>query len=333
MKLVRLAVIQLASSADDWHGSTYNLDGVPVQVLRAQQRDKDYFLLLAAYVPLEGEPEINTDGYILVPEPQRKQAEAAIEAFANLVAVSTRSSRRITSPVPYLALIPEDHEAHERLNRTKGLLLSTGGVAFSPFHISDNDCLQHLTDRSDGVALLAEALTQDHAVGHARELYRFFERAFACNEKELGKSLKEFLKGTAHNFSATEINRWIKFRGRTIHADRSDEFFLERDFRLISQRMEEAAYDILFNKEEWRSRTATRRIAFPIPIGTSSYNCRDMFKRPSAEEPITYQFLDAFSSYVINLEMGLKNLPTDWYHESSDRWELRTETAMHRQAI
>jgi hypothetical protein len=104
MKLVRLALIQLASSANDWHGSTYKIDGVPVQVLQAQQREKDHFLLLAAYVPLEGEPEINTDGYILVPELQRKQAEAAIEAFANLLAVSTRSSRRITSPVPYLVV-------------------------------------------------------------------------------------------------------------------------------------------------------------------------------------------------------------------------------------
>jgi hypothetical protein len=275
-------------------------------------------------------------GYILVPDLQRKQAEAAIEAFANLLAVSTRSSRRITSPVPYLALIPEDREVHERLNRTKGLLLPTGGFASSPFNISDDDCLQHLADRLDGVALLAEALTQDHAVGRARELYRFFERAFACNEKYLGKFLKEFLRGTPHNFSDTEINRWIKSRGRTIHADRSDEFFLERDCRLISQRMEEAAFDILFNKEEWRSRTAARRIAFPIPIGTTSYNCRDMFKRPSAEVPIAYQFLDAFSSYVINLEMnlqmGLKNLPTDWYHKSSNRWEPRTGTATHEPA-
>jgi hypothetical protein len=297
-------------------------------------------------------------GYILVPDLQRKQAEAAIEAFANLLAVSTRSSRRITSPVPYLALIPEDREVHERLNRTKGLLLPTGGFASSPFNISDDDCLQHLADRLDGVALLAAALTQDHAVGRARELYRFFERAFACNEKYLGKFLKEFLRGTPHNFacnekylgkflkeflrgtphnfSDTEINRWIKSRGRTIHADRSDEFFLERDCRLISQRMEEAAFDILFNKEEWRSRTAARRIAFPIPIGATSYNCRDMFKRPSAEVPIAYQFLDAFSSYVINLEMnlqmGLKNLPTDWYHKSSNRWEPRTGTATYEPA-
>ena len=323
MRLVRLAVVQLASSADDWHGSTYNIDGVSIQVLHAEQRDKDHFLLLCAHVPLQGGPEINADGYILVPQPQRKQAEAAIETFANLLAVSTRSSRRITSPMPYLALIPEDREIHDRLNCTKGLLLPSGGISFPPFHVSDDDCVRHLSDRSDGVALLAEALTQDHSVGRARELYRLFERAFACNEKYLGKLLKEFFKGTAHNFSASEINRWTKLRGRTIHADRSEEFFLERDFRLISQRMEEAPYDILLNKEEWRSRSATRRTAFPIPIGTTSQNCRDMFKLASAEAPIVFQFLDAFSSYFIHLEMSLKDLPADWYHKSSNRAEIQ----------
>ena len=168
------------------------------------------------------------------------------------------------------------------------------------------------------MALLAEVLTQDHAAGRFRELYRFFERAFACTETHLGKSLKEFLKGTAHHFSAAEINRWIKLRGRTIHADRSEAFFLERDFRLISQRMEEAAYDILFNKEAWRSRSATRRMAFPIPIGTTSDACRNMFKLASAEVPIAFRFLDAFSSYFIHLEMGLTDLPADWYHRSSN---------------
>lgn len=199
MKLIRLAVVQLAASAEDWRGSTYNIDGVPVQVLCVQQRDKNYFLLLGASVPLQGEPEINTDGYILVPEPQRKQAEVAIETFSNLLAVSMRSSRRIFSPTPYVALNLEDREVYDRLNRTKGLLLSTEdrGIIFTPFHVSDDECVKHLSGRSDGIALLAEALTQDHAVGRARELYRFFERAFACTDTYLGKLLKAFLRGMA----------------------------------------------------------------------------------------------------------------------------------------
>ena len=154
MKLIRLAVIQLASAAEDWHGSSYDIDGVRVQVLRAQQRDHDHFLLIGAIVPMQRDPEINTDGYIFVPEPERAQGEVAIEAFANLLAVSTRSSRRIFSPIPYVAFIPEDREVHDRFNRTKGIFLPTRGrgMTFSPFHVSDDACLRHLSDRSDGVA-------------------------------------------------------------------------------------------------------------------------------------------------------------------------------------
>jgi len=139
MQLVRLAVVQLASAAEDWHHGSYDFDGVRVEVLRAQQRDHDHFLLLGAIIPLQRAPEINTNGYILVPEPERVQGEAAIEAFANLLAVSTRSSRRIFSPIPYVAFIPEDREVHDRFNHTKGILLPTGGTTFSPFHVSDDD--------------------------------------------------------------------------------------------------------------------------------------------------------------------------------------------------
>jgi hypothetical protein len=319
MKLVRLAVVQLTSFTDDWRDSSYNIDGVHIQVLSVQQQDHSYFVLLGTIVPLQQDPDINTDGYILVPEPERKQGEAAIEAFTNLLAVSTRSSRRIFSPTPYVALIPEAREVHDRLNRKKGLLLSIDGrgIVFAPFHVPREDCLTHLFDRSEGITLLAEALTQDHAVGRAREFYRFFERAFACTDTYLSRLLKAFLNGTGHNFSATEINHWMTVRGRTIHADRSEEFFLERDFRRISQRMEEAAYDILFNKEEWRSSSATRRQAFSIPIGTMSPDCRDIFKRPSVEAPLRVELLDAFGSYPLNLGIPLQGLPTDWYYKSS----------------
>jgi hypothetical protein len=137
MKLVRLAVVQLASLAADWGDSAYNTDGVHIQILGEQQRDHGYFVLLSSIVPLQRDPEINTDGYILIPEPERKQGEAAIEAFANLLAVSMRSSRQIFSPTPYVALIPEDHEAHDRLSRTKGILLSVDGrsIVSVPFHV------------------------------------------------------------------------------------------------------------------------------------------------------------------------------------------------------
>ncbi len=68
-------------------------------------------------------------------------------------------------------------------------------------HVISQDALQ---DRLDGVALLADSLSEDSAIARARELFRLFERAFRAGPSGCVDPLTSFLQ------SATTARR-LKF--------------------------------------------------------------------------------------------------------------------------
>src|SRR3954463_13426885 len=108
-------------------------------------------------------------------------AEAAIEAAASYISVFSGSSCRIWSPRLPVAFHSSSAHHLERLRRAKGL---ADGAVFMPgdtFAVSiDPGLISSLSDREDGVALLAGALATSDLAGTYRELLRVFERAFAC---------------------------------------------------------------------------------------------------------------------------------------------------------
>src|SRR6185436_4298514 len=87
----------------------------------------------------------------------------------------------------------------------------------------DDVTLSVLQDRLDGVQLLAEALSHDHATGRFHDLLRFFERSFAQRSGLLVKPLGQFLQGADQNYTTREIQHWIE-RGPLTHADRRPDF-------------------------------------------------------------------------------------------------------------
>jgi hypothetical protein len=321
MRLLRLAVLELSEDLPEFRKWTFSVDGVEVGTLLSWEREGRVNLLIAAQADLEELPEINVDGYLVAPDDLREKVEESIEVASNFVGVAARCLRRISSPVPYLAFVASDDSERAYLDTARGLLLPDQLISMPSYRVPIEDALKYLSNRPDGAALLAEALAQDHAVGRFREFQRFFERAFACDAKKLAKQLASFLAGSSGGFTDSEIKGWIvTMRGRTIHADKGEEFFLERDVRAVVHRMEEAAYDVLFNKAKWRCDSAERRKALQPPTGTTSA-AGGIFIVKGTKPALGAQFLDAFGSYPLNLNVCLSSeLTENWYCKSSS-WQ------------
>jgi hypothetical protein len=264
-----------------------------------------------------------------VPEDPLKLTEALIETSANLVAISERCKRSIQSPMPSVAFLPEDQEAREWLDSTNGVLRNrSGGVVSTGGPSIDIDTtLQLSSDRPDGVALLAEALAHEHPTGMFHEIMRLFERAFRLGPYKLVQPLAEFLAGADNmNYTSSEVERWIiELRHPATHADRRPNFVLESDVSPVIPRMIQAAYDVLFNKEVWRTPSTQRRDLWHPTSGTSgtsgeSFNVYLIQGNPMRLE---LQRFDEVGSYPVNLEEGLRMpLPPElwakWPSESDD---------------
>jgi hypothetical protein len=227
-------------------------------------------LFVCADVPLSELPKAGEDGLVEVPDGPRRRTEKAIDAAANLVSVATGHARSITSRSLPVAFYPESDEDRDFLHAQAGIRGIDRGVAFGRMSVSaTTDELKALRDREDGIALLAEALSQDHVSGRYRELLRAFEHGFAESDSNLIFMLAEFLAGRPRlgYTTKTEVKQWIKGRcGRAIHADRSAPL-VGADLGDVVDRMLLAAYEVLFNKERWHSYESTRREVWTPSIG------------------------------------------------------------------
>ncbi len=191
-----------------------------------------------------------------------RRSENAIERFADLAAVATFSTRRITSAVPAAGFSGVTAADREWLNGCSGLSQPAQHLRLVPaaFAITDPVLLE-LNDRKDGVELLTEALANTHETGRFREFTRFFERAFRAQPAELVSPLADFLGHYDRlQYTHDEVEKWHQLRNQATHADRSGRrYVLARDVRPVLMRIELAAYDVLFNKLTWNQPDAARR--------------------------------------------------------------------------
>jgi len=218
--------------------------------------------LVVAEFDIDRPLDRDSAGLIVVPRELLRAAEAAIERVANLVAVAGCRKRSIGSPQAVsLVLLPQNENEVSWLRESsgfeKGNQLILAVRRYYQFKL-DDVTLSVLQDRLDGVQLLAEALSHDHATGRFHDLLRFFERSFAQRSGLLVKPLGQFLQGADQNYTTREIQHWIE-RGPLTHADRRPDFLIESDVRPLIDRMEFGAYDILLHKDSWRSPSPTRR--------------------------------------------------------------------------
>lgn len=321
MNLVRLAQLKLSEiSSEDWEWRA-ETDGVVLHTQRLSEPQAPVSLLVVAEVPLASLPPRSEAGQLVIEEEALRRCERAIEEFANLAAVATQSSRALSSPIPEVAFSAVTDEERSWLDQSAGIHrpgYSRGALRWQ-IELGGRN-IEFLSDRSDGVALLAEALSDDHPTGRFRELLRVFERGFKLSPYRLIDPVTEFLSHfDALRFDKEEVKHWLKdLRDTATHADRREDYVLARDLSLVLPRVELAAYDVLFNKANWRCADSERRDAW-TPEG-GALRDGSVVLRSDARAPYVVQFLDGFGAFPLALETRLGDAPPEgWWLEQGSR--------------
>ncbi len=178
------------------------------------------------------------------------------------------------------------------------------GCQATPWPISaPGDGALRVGSRFDGVALLAEALSDAHPTGRFRELLRVFERAFTLGPHASIDPLAQFLTYFSRlEYSSDEVAYWMDdLRHKATHADRREDFVLARDIGPALARVEFAAYDVLLNKRYWRTKDSERRHEWQPRAGVLRDGKSVVIRQHAADFSQYTTLLDGFGSYPKNL--------------------------------
>jgi hypothetical protein len=332
VKFLRLAQIELSRpNSRPWRYQT-GIDGVTLRVQRRDEEDASRLrLFVCAEVPLESRPNLEDDGKIDVDEDIVRRSEQAIELFADLAAVATFSTRVITSPVPAAGFSDVSPADRQWLATCSGFLQSTQRIPFIPTMVSITDpAFSALDDRRSGVALLAEALANTHTTGRFREIARFFEEAFAAEPGKLVDPLSDFLSYYDRlQYTLDEIETWRQLRHRATHADKPNnpnkKPALARDVRPILMRVELAAYDVLFNKQNWNKPDSARRDVWTPTGGVLRDERHAVLRAQTATCMEAIGILDGFGAYPFDFSAKLESSREDWWLETNQGTGAQTK--------
>lgn len=285
MQLVRIVTINLPLTSEvpkDLHTWKGKIGEASFAVMRLDKFESKLRLLVAGHLRLTKLPT-SSAGLVEVPTVERREIERGLQSFAD----------------PGVG---------------RGIIDSSAFIELTP------DILDSLSDRADGVQLLAEALSHVHKTGQFHDFVRLFERAFACSGKALSAPLINFLSSAPGKFEPDEIANWAQLRNPTTHAGKNDEFLVESDLRDVIPRMKRAAYEVIFNKSDWRSRSATRRQVWKPVTGTESRKGSDIFVTKGKAATFEFQILDEFGVFPYDLSAHMTTLPDGWWsHNASQK--------------
>lgn len=307
MKIIRYATLYLGIDTDEPTKNKMELDGVDIHVELAGKSSGRTRFLIQGLLDLEGLPELDAAKEVVIPDKPRRQIESAIEITSNLIAIGRHCGRSLSSPMPFIALVPQSESERDWLALASWF---RGGLICLPAtSLELLNCLgflDEMQDRFDGVALLAEALAHGHSTGRFHEFIRFFESAFSLSPSQLSDKLPRFLSGADLGYTRDEINRWIDLRNSATHADlrRTRRIVYEADVRLVIPRMEQAAYDVLFNKKDWHSPSRVRRTIWKPTVSTYSEN-HNLQVVKGEDANFAMQLLDPFGAFSYDASFNL----------------------------
>lgn len=324
MKLIRLATLYLHPFPEGFVPFGLRFQRVDVRILQAARLPDALRLLLVGEQELDTSLSISAEGIVSVPTDLRIAAEKVLEHFAHIISIREGSRWELRSPALCIALIPKTSEESESLAsaiEVESSMESLGGVK-AKINLTAESLSAALADRYDGAALLSEALSHERASAQFREYLRVFERAFTLTSTALVAPLSEFLIGANQGYSEAEVRKWlVEVRHPATHADVRDEFFLDADVRPIIFRVQQAAYDVLMNKVNWRDASPTRRNAWAPAAWTISPNSNTL-ETVEGNEPFQAQIqaLDKFSVFPFDFQTEIRALlPADWWVEPPTR--------------
>lgn len=330
MKLVRIVTYTFTPAQDKWKYAKFD-DGIVELNTFVTTKDKESnpnTLLAIAEIKLKEDLETDEDKTIKIPEIPRKVLERRIEDAANVIAVSEKCGRQISSSHPYIAFKPENEEERKWLDSTNGIKYVGSSLNRINFSLQE-DIIKNefMNDRLDGMAIIAEAHSSNHLTGKLHEYMRFFERAFTLSSTPLIQPLSEFLAKSKVKIEKDDVKKWIlELRHPATHADRKESFVLEADVRPNIYLIEQAAYDVLFNKAKWRDSSIERRDAFKPKAGVGNDNVGFVVK-DSTGISIQSQMLDQFSSYPFHLGGSMTEIPEElWFKQFEDEEKITTNS-------
>ena len=326
MKLVRIVTYTFCPPQKKWKVLQF-IDGVvEIQICETTKEKKPNpnTLLAIASIKLDEKPKLDKDKAIEIPDAPRKLLERGIENVANIISVSEHCKRNISSVHPYVLFKPENSAEREWLDATNGIRYGPNSIPNIYFSLQE-DFIKNdfLSDRVDGIALLAEAQSCSHLIGKLHELMRFFERAFTVGSTSLIEPLSGFLEKSKIDIKREDVEKWIiDLRHPATHADRREYFALEADVRPYIHQMEHAAIDVLFNKTNWRNNSIERRDVF-VPKAGIGRNNIGFAKQHSVGVTFEAQMLDQFSAYNFNIEATMTNVPEKlWFKKFKNEESL-----------
>lgn len=316
LTLWRLALVTFTPAPRQGNSFDALFESAEVQTLNTQIKDDALSVLMAAGVKLLYWPKLTSSRFVVVPDDARRLAERALETLANTVAVAERCGREIASPFPWVAFEPTDNEAHRWLEAAEGIhelqrVVDFPSINGLPIDLDDADVMDGLTDRWDGVALLAEAFAHKHPTGRLHELFRVLERAFALPAKRLGSPLVNFLH-PRYGYKPDEVSGWIKLRDPATHADVRRDFILEAEVRPTLRRLDQASVDVLVNKASWRSSDSQRRDLWR-PTAWTKNEFGEGVAHLGTPGRMESRLLDQFGAYPTDLAGVLTRLPDNWW--------------------
>jgi len=329
MYLVRLVVVESHALVREWERWSDERDGVEIAAISSAVSGLDVplgALALAARAPLESLPQLDNEGRVLVPSPERCRCEVALEDAASFISTVNHGARVIRSPLPYVAFVPQSDNEREFLEGSKGILAGMRTIRTPSCRVPLSEARpEWFKDRLLGVSLLSDAIASRVPVGKYRDLVRLFEHAFRLSSTKISKRLAGFLDFRNRGYSRSEVEAWMRPRNPLSHGDEQDEFPHEADVRLLLPRMEEAAIDVLFNKAVWRDSSTARRTAWHPPLWTESRDMSRLVGIRGREWQIVSQLLDSFGRYLMDRKTEFATISPDWWTtrapDESEGWE------------
>jgi hypothetical protein len=181
-----------------------------------------------------------------------------------------------------------------------------------------------LGSRKDGLALLAEALASSHATGAFHEYVRLFERAFRRPASRITDLVLATLD-PALEYDRSEVAVWFdKVRDPATHADERPTVVMAADVAPLLPRISQAAYDILFNKRDWRSDTTVRRNFCNPRAGIKKGN--ELFAVQGEAPVTTMTWLDEVGVYPLNFGPDIPSSPrSEWWPTDGAGADARDE--------
>jgi hypothetical protein len=316
MKLLRLTSMYFDPPPTGWSSWEFTFGDVTVSTIpigTAPPNEGKLHLIVKAEISIQS-LKIDDEKFINLPEKERRECESALETAANIISVFCRCGRSISSAFPCAALITDNPDERESLDKTRGFRTMRSRNIGHHFQIPlTNNLISGLQDRLEGVALLAEAFSHRMASGRFHDFVRFFESAFSLNFRQIQKKLMQFLN-PVYGYTRQEIADWVSMRDPMTHADgkKTDFILLDTDVRNLTWRMEQASLDVLFNKETWHDPSRSRREIW-VPSAATTSAKGDLMIQQGSALALKFQLFDDFGVFPMDLQAVLKTPPESWW--------------------